>query len=602
MTSRPLSLLLLGALAFPVSAQTTFTNLSSQLPSTPSGLYWGVSWVDVDQDDDLDLFWTALTTTGNLLLRNESGTFVRDTGSQIAQGNGGVGHCWGDIDRDGDLDLVTVGRGPNPFGDLDTGGESYIYRNEGDGTYVRLEGGPVGPSAGNRGWGCSMADYDEDGHLDLAIVHPRGFVGAPNQTNHLFRGSADGTFTRVTTTPITVGLAPYTVGSWSDYDQDGDMDFHVGSGPAGTDGPDFFYRNQLSETGTATFTRIVGTAFADEPRDGQVVNWQDMDNDGDFDLFITNYGAFPAGRVNDLYRNDEGTFVKITDSPLSSDIFGVSLGNSWGDVDNDGDLDVVVTSGGGGTSALYLNDGEMGFTLDPGGTAEINGFTSGGSFADYDDDGDLDLAMNTTTVAVLRNDLNNGNGWIKLDLVGVASNTTALGAKVRVTATINGTSVTQLREVSNQNTFNSMNDLTVHVGLADATVVGEVRIEWPLGAVETYTDLEINDHYIATEGDGLVPVSNELETPEEAGLWVAPPAPNPTGDRAEVRYMLPKAGPVRLSIHDARGREVVVLVEGRQPAGHGEARFDGAGLASGVYLVRLQASGKAVSRSFMLTR
>jgi len=146
--------------------------------------------------------------------------------------------------------------------------------------------------------GGAWGDLDNDGDLDLAVTHPAGFVPGAPTTNHLYlnNGAPNYTFTRVTTGPIVTGLSSYTVGTWSDYDNDGDIDYFVGAGPAnGTTQPDFLYRNLLKETGTATFERITDAPIATDQQDGQVWNWIDYDNDGDLDAYVTNWGGATGG-------------------------------------------------------------------------------------------------------------------------------------------------------------------------------------------------------------------------------------------------------------------------------------------------------------------
>jgi hypothetical protein len=579
----------LALLAAPLTrAQVTFTDVTAGDLSQPI-ISWGVSWVDVDADGDLDLFASRTgATAGNVLFRNDGGAFtLASAGVLTDAGNpGSIGHTWADYDNDGDLDVATAG------------GLGRLYRNDG-GTFVIVEDGPLGPAAGVRGWAAAWGDYDADGWLDLVVVHPANFVGNPPQTNHLFRGTGGGAFARVEGTPITDGLAPYTVGSWADYDLDGDADLFIGSGPAtGALGPDYLYANE----GAGTFSRIAGTPIADDPRDGQVMNWVDIDNDRDLDLYVTNYLNTP----NDLYRNDGGAYVKVTEGPLVTDVPGAGLANTWGDVDNDGDLDAFVT--GGSTDRLYLNAGDGTFTH---GWTVANGATSGATLGDYDGDGDLDLAVTAPPLAggpvrLYRNDTANDHRALVLDLVGVASNRSAIGAKVWVRAALGGQAVWQHREVSAQNTFNGQNALPVHVGLAGAAAADSVRIEWPSGAVDVYTGVAAA-RYVATEGQSLTPVAGEPggEAPAAPALEAA--EPNPARGATTLRFALPSAGPARLAVYDVLGREVAVAAEAVLAAGRHAVRWDGTGadgraLPAGTYLLRLTTPAGVSTRPLTLAR
>jgi hypothetical protein len=392
-----------------------------------------------------------------------------------------------------------------------------LYRNNGSGVFALVNDSPINQTFANRGWAASWVDLDNDGDLDLAVTHPAGFVPPNNTptTNHLFlnNGPPNYTFTRVTSGPIVTGLSSYTVGTWSDYDNDGDMDFFVGAGPAnGTTQPDFLYKNLLVETGIPNnFQRITDAPIATDRNDGQVWNWIDYDNDGDLDAYVTNYGG-PTGLANRLYRNDGGTFTSITTGAIVTDV-DVSLGSVWGDFDNDGDLDCYVTNDNQ-PGRYYSNNGDGTFT------SLTNALTSGpphrgATAGDYDNDGDMDIYADGPggNRSLFRNDTVNGNHWLELRLEGVVSNRSAIGAKVRATAQIGGHTVTQLRELSTQNTFNGQNSLIVHFGLGDAATVDRLVIEWPSRIVQTLRNVNANQKLFVQEVSNVPPLPDGASVP-----------------------------------------------------------------------------------------
>ena len=290
------------------------------------------------------------------------------------------------------------------------------------------------------------------------------------------------------------------------------MDLFVGGAGNGARKRDYFYRNTLVENGELGFERLEGISFADDTRDGQTPNFIDYDNDGDLDFYITNWGGTLGGIANDLYLNDGGTYIKISEQIIATES-DLSLANVWGDVDNDGDEDVYVTNGnrsGGSTqNRLYLNNGDATFTkVTQGPAVEDNIVTWGASLGDYDDDGDLDLFVSGQQGRhrLYRNDTDTGNSWVKIDLVGTESNRTGVGAKVFATAIINGATVTQRREVSTQNSYLGHNSLAVHFGFGDATKLETLIIQWPSGQVDEFSALSLNQTFIATEGQGVQPV------------------------------------------------------------------------------------------------
>ncbi|WP_456428922.1 FG-GAP-like repeat-containing protein [Rhodocaloribacter sp.] len=553
--------------------------------------YSGAAWIDYDGDGDLDLF-----INNDLLFRNEGGDAFAKVETEIgavqptALGNG---QTWADYDNDGDLDVYVCSV------------TSFLYRNEGGGAFTRITDGEMGAGTANRGWSCAWADYDNDGFVDLAVTYPDGFVDGSRSTNHLFRndGPPAFTFSRILTGPIVSGFATYTVGTWSDFDQDGDVDYFIGAGPvSGTTAPDYLYRNLLTESGEATFERITEGIIATEPQDGQVWTWVDYDNDGDLDAFLTNWGLFvDGGMPNRLYRNDDGVFTKVTSGPVVEDN-DVSISPVWGDFDNDGDLDLFVTNDSGRPDRYYRNDGDGTFTSVEN-EATRTQTSRGASAGDYDDDGDLDLVVVAPDegTALFRNDLAEGNHWLKLRLTGTTSNRAAIGAKVRVLATVGGASVWQMREVSAQNTFNGQNSLEVHFGLGDAATVEAVRVEWPSGGVSVLNDVPADQTLTITEV--LVNVANETETgelPADVALWQN--YPNPFNPVTTIRFDLTRAGPVRLTVYDLAGRAVRTLADGFRPAGTYEVRFDATGLPSGIYLYRLEGEGFAQTRRLTLLK
>ncbi len=615
-----LAMLLLVAL--PAQAQ-TFTDITDTIPTSALNNHFGVSWIDIDGDGDLDLYATnaARTFASDLLGNNGDGTFTHLTDNTLMQDVDPVaalGSCWGDYDNDGHLDVFVAA---GPF--------SILYHNEsgsGDpGTFARVTSGDIVGSvdennaSDQRGWSCAWGDYDNDSYIDLFVAHPAGFVWDGTNDclnglsdcspipNSLFRNNGDGTFARVTDTPISEGIAPFTVGQWTDYDEDGDVDLFVGSGPAnGFPGPDFIYRNLMVENGSAGFELVTEGPFAEDLRDGQVWNFIDHDNDGDLDAYVTNYSNF----ANEFYLNDGGTYVRQPDSPLMADGES-SLANVWGDFDNDGDLDVFVTNEAGAPNRYFRNTGPPTYAFEATDLLQDDRNSHyGASAGDFDNDGDLDLFVATGSLQpwiLYRNDTAAGNHWLKLRLVGTASNRAALGAKVFVTATIDGAARQQRREVSSQNSFNGQNSLVVHVGLGDATVATEVVVEWPSGAVDTFTDLDADQFLELTEGGSVTGVASEHlpELPE--GYRLESAYPNPFNPATTIGFTLPEAQSITLTVYDALGRTVRVLADGVFAAGAHTVAWDGRaaggeGVPSGVYLYRLQADGGQLTRTLSLVK
>ena len=450
--------------------------------------YTGCAWVDYDSDGWLDLF--ATDGNGIKQFKNNSGVFTAVANTLTADNTFYRGLGFADYDNDGDFDVFVV----NNLGSL--------YRNDGA-DFTKVASNLVGNGDNNAGWSPAWGDYDNDGYVDLVITFPNGFVSGPARANRLLRnlGPPNYELAIIDTGVIVTGLAAYTSGNWSDYDMDGDLDLFIGSGPAaaGQSAPDDLYQNMLIETGMPGFDRITMAPIATDLADGQVWNMVDIDNDGDFDMYRTNWGGANADyRGNDFYVNDGGTYTENPFTVLTSN--DISLSSVWGDFDNDGDLDCYVANINP-RDRFYANDGSGGFSaIDAGDLGDDNNHT-GASAGDYDNDGDLDVYAHGTslTQGLYRNDLANGYGWLKLKLEGQLSNRAAIGAKVRAKATIFGQPVWQIREISAQNTFLGHNSLIVHFGFGDATAVDSIQILWPSGEVQDTTGVPVNQLLQITE-------------------------------------------------------------------------------------------------------
>ena len=576
----------------------SFSKVTSGDVASNVGNSQGASWVDINNDGFLDLFVANVGSQINFLYQNlGDGTFERVLTGDIASDQiSSIGTCWADYDNDDDLDAFV------------SGPASTLYQNDGTGNFSKVVNTTGFGLTDMRGWACAWADYDLDGYVDLIVSHPAGFLGTPVRSNLLFHNEGDGTFANVLDTPITQNTAAFTVPSWSDYDMDGDPDLFIGSGPASAvAGLDYLYRNLSVETGTATFERITEGELASTARDGQVINWIDYDNDGDLDSFVTNWGGNMGGLADELFRNDDGVLTRISSGALVTDR-EVSLASVWADFDNDADLDVFVADGSGGRpNRLYENNGDGTFSKRTGlpVTSDIN-VSWGASAGDYDNDGDLDLfvanAQNGSRNFLYRNDLAAGRHWLKVLLSGTTSNSSAIGARVRAKATIDGEAVWQLREVSSQNSFNGHNSLVVHFGLLDAEVVDSLQITWPSGQVEIYEDIASDQYLLAREGSAVSPVSNTLQDILPEQMTLDPPYPNPFRGQASIGYSLARTSTVTLSVFDLLGREVAQLVDASQGPGKYTVKWEPATkrVPAGIYMYRLQTHDAMLTRSIVL--
>jgi hypothetical protein len=472
-----------------------FTKVTNVI-TTDAGNSRSVNWIDYDNDGDLDVYISNGVNPPMNAFLNENdgkGNFVKHEDATVCKNNTSAdGSSWADYNNDGYLDLYIVAW---------WGQRNYLYNNSGNGNFQLVTDGTLGKVTGYSE-SCAWGDYDNDGFVDLYVANS-GSDG--KVANCFYHNDCGNSFTRILDgAPATDKATSRTV-NWVDYDNDGDLDLFI-SNEIGE--PNNLYRNMLKETGVAKFESVTNDPVVQDKNNSMSSCWGDYDNDGDLDLFVAN-----NGQNNELFQNNgNGTFTKITDGIQSND-GGCSFGCNWVDYDNDGDLDLFVTNGwcsGNQYSFLYKN------LLIETGTAtfeKVNdsivtkdgGWSYGSSWGDYDNDGDLDLLVAKCSQdgqnnhnALFRNEIGNLNHWLTIKCVGKITNASAIGAKVLVKAVINNKPVWQIREVSSQQSYCSEN-LFLHFGLGDASVVDSIIVKWPSGINQYVTKVDTNQFLAITE-------------------------------------------------------------------------------------------------------
>ena len=474
-------------------------------------------------------------------------TFTKVTQGDIVNDGGWCyAMAWSDFNGDNLADLFVTNNDGN------NGKHNFLYMNNGDGTFNKVTGSPVYTDGGSS-YGCTAADINNDGYPDL-------FVSNYNENNFLYLNNGDGTFMKVTDGPVVTDGGRSVGASFADYDRDGWLDLYV----CNRDEPNFLYHN----LGDGTFEKITdgsivtdadnssGCAWGDYDKDGWpdliVVNvnvpnclyhnngngtftkitegaivtdisccsgasWGDCNNDGYLDLFIS---TGVLGTYNDLFymNNGDGTFTRITDSPVVNEPTW-SSGSAWGDYDKDGDLDLVV-AGYDGHNRLFSNDGN-GIFVKITGNALVNdaNYIEGLGWADIDGDGDLDIftARNNYFGGNNALYLNNGNEnhWLKLKCTGTTVNKNAIGARINVYANINGQQVDQCREITTQTGGGQggENELIQFYGMGDAVVADSVRVWWPNGMTQNITSVATDQLLTITEPGASYEVAGTITYP-----------------------------------------------------------------------------------------
>jgi hypothetical protein len=452
----------------------TFTDVTDKSGLGDVGWGMGVAVGDYNNDGFDDLYVTCLG--GNHLFKNNgNGTFSDVTkAAGVSDGRWSTGAAFVDYDHDGNLDLfvanyveydlnhlpefgkdktcqykgIAVQCGPRGL----RGSGDSLFHNNGDGTFsdVSKKAGVSDPN-GYFGMGVICSDFDDDGLVDI-------FVANDSTPNLLYHNNGDGTFkeigfisgTALSENGSEQGSMGVTVG---DYDHDGRFDIFITNF---VDDYDTMYHNDGHNffTDVAYKTNVAAVSMP-------LVRWGtkffDYDNDGWVDLFIACGHVYPQlehYRQRKLlhHNNRDGTFSEVAEqfgAPLMQERAG--RGVAFGDIDNDGDVDIVIN--------------------------------------------DLDGSPQ-----VLRNDGGNTNNSILIKTVGVKSNRDGIGARVKV---VSG-DLTQIDEVRSGGSYISQSDLRLHFGLERRTKIDLVEIRWPSGVVDKITNANVNKIITVKEGRGVV--------------------------------------------------------------------------------------------------
>jgi len=506
----------------------------------------GVAFYDYDNDGWLDIFLVNGTRlegfpsgnepTSHLFKNNRDGTFTDVTAKAgVAHSGWGQGCCVGDYDNDGWEDLFVT-----------YFGKSVLYHNNGDGTFTDVSQ-KAGIAGNGKRWntGCAFVDYDRYGKLDLfvanyidmdlatapvpesgpclykSIMVACGPPGLQGGKNILYHNNGDGTFTDVSeaagilNADGTYGLGVLT----ADFDNDGWPDIYVADDSTAS----ALYHNKRN----GKFEDVAieaGCALSPDgkPQAGMGVSAADYDMDGNLDIVKTNF----AGDTPSLYHNvGGGNFEDATfTAGLGAHTQFLGCGCGFFDMDNDGWPDILICNGHvypeveqlrteagyAQRKLLYKNLRNRHFediSFQAGSGISDPSTSRGAAFGDFDNDGDIDVVINTVNdfPQLLRCDSKLGNNWIKVRTIGTKSNRSGIGARLTCITQVAGESKPhrQIDEVRSGGGYFSQSDLRVHFGLGRADKVDSLEIRWPSGQVDTLKDIKANQVIFVQEGKGI---------------------------------------------------------------------------------------------------
>ncbi len=483
-------------------------------PLSRYGSIASASWADYDNDNDYDLFLAMMyDPDSSHLFRNDAGSFVEVTPSNMGTAATGIAGVWGDYDNDGDQDIY-ISRNDSRANKL--------YRSDG-GVFTDVSSSPLNDAHSSAG--AAWVDYDTDGDLDLNLSQL-------NSANKLFRNDGAGSFVDVTSGPLGDTLSTL-MSVWADYDNDNDPDLYV----VNFNGP-----NKLLRNDGGAFTDVTPPVLAVASH-SYAAEWGDFDNDGDPDLFVAVYWSNLSDK---LFRNDGGgVFTDVTPAVMTS--WDYTQGCAWADYDNDGDLDLYTANGANEPNKLYRNNGAGNFVVAYAGAlinplSDPSCYSRGGVWADYDKDGDLDMYLSngygsSCRSRLFRNEVGANNHWLQVKPIGTISNKSSIGARVRIVVS----GVQQIREITTVSGGWNQSPPVAAFGIGSATTIDSLIVRWPSDTVRIFVSVPVDSLLIVYEtvaafvcgdadGTGTVTISDAVRLINYIFSGGPAPVPLQSGD------------------------------------------------------------------------
>ncbi len=529
-------------------------------PIADAGSGQGVSLVDYDNDGDLDIH-VVNNGTADQLLRNEGNLeFSAAATGLIADVGAGSSSAWADFNRDGNQD-VFLGRN----------GQSNLLL-VGDGTGGFLPASSVGADDAGPATSVSWTDYDLDGNLDLYI--------AQSEANLLLNSFGDlgggfFVFSNSSGAPADGGTA--NGANWIDLNFDQRPELYIVNS---------FSANVFLQNTAIGFDNMTNTSGLGDVTNGVGSAWGDYDNDGDFDLYLSNEA------MSDNIYNQNGDMLFTPIQGENTEDNGYGRGVVWADFNNDTNLDIYLVRHNQ-PDLFLLGDGQGGFQRVPVGPTEAEGPGNAIACGDMDNDGDIDLFITRdgqSNVLLANHNLATGNNFFELTLVGSELQPDAIGTVVRLTAG----GITQMRHLSAGSGYLAMDAKTIHFGLSDIATIDEVEITWPDGTVQSLTNVAANQFMQVTMGEDALSAVDDGQTLPRATI-LGQAHPNPFNPSTTIGFALAQSGPTRLDIFTVDGRHVRSLVSGDLNAGQHSVTWaglddGGRAVASGAYFYRLSSA------------
>lgn len=439
-----------------------YVTLNDHDLTTITGPSLGSAWADFNDDGLQDLMVANYAGNRNFLFENTGKDMFSNFESEaiVTDLNDSYGVSWGDYNNDGFADLFVSNHS----------GNNYLYKNTGD-SFVKITEGVVTSDITNA-WDGAWVDYNNDGLLDIFV--------ATNNQNYLYKNIGNDDFEKITKGNIVNDSEASFGFAWGDYNNDGFADLFVAN--FGNQNNSLYKNN-----GDGTFQKILTGSIVNDGGQSRSASWGDYNNDGYFDLYVTN-----SGQKNFLYRNNgDETFTKVMADPIVNDSYW-SFSSVWTDFDNDGFLDMaVVNSTSTDSVSLFRNNQDGTFTkmMDP--SLLANGTSSWSiSQADFNNDGyeDLYVAGRGNNKGYLFQNINEGRNYVTLALRGTTANFDGIGSRIQIKAG----NQWQTRFISTRSGRGSQSSIKVNFGLDQSTMIDSILVYWPGNKRQILTGISVN--------------------------------------------------------------------------------------------------------------
>lgn len=574
-------------------------NLSSQ----------GISWADIDGNGFQDL------VAQGKIYYNENGDFT-----SYDLGAGSSSHqLILDMDNDGDLDIILL---------RISGNKSVLMLNDGEGNFEQKN---INIPDLTGITSASVMDLNKDGFPDIFLgqlwngypiaqanflLYNDGNLNFIDKTKELYPEhngyynfpNGDSVYSSQQGGIVAYSKNSHSRGSqFVDFDEDGDYDLYITNYFLGEDE---LYEN----LGNGNWRNIISDKQIDQnayTSNGQTVrghnhgtgvDWYDYDNDGDMDLLLSQF-AHPRflqydHRGTTIYNNDGAPYYDLLDtynadrweSSLGFEFEETHAGAAWGDFNNDGLADFIITTFYGCRYIDLYMQKEDGTFENKSWEAGIEKTVTGvdANWVDYDNDGDLDLCVGENGQFRLRENNGNGNSWLEIDLEAVDINKFALGAKVKVFAG----GKTYYQQVSNMRGQNMQRPYRLHFGLNNEEIVDKIIVEWEKGDAEEFYNIEANQMITLLQGTGTLSVKN-LEN--NIKLY-----PNPINDKGTLEINFDDYKSINISLYDLLGNKINDIYSGK--AKNYVTTIDSKTLESGIYLIKIDIAGDIITKKFTVVK